>query len=327
MTTEPGRERGRALRTAVALGLALAGSCSCGATRELTPVVQAGEARTMSIADIRTRLWRRPEVRLVPPSDAERDALEQLVTEASSLAEHGRDTLGVLGPRLAASGFVAELVQVGPTRAIALLDPADRGAGAYFFRVRLRPQDEGPRRLLQAPHAFHDVGTGPLAARMFFSHGSGDAFFTNTLHRYWSAGGTRVERPNAPADVCQQTGSFFHAATGAYLAAGPARIVQLHGFADREELDADAVLSRGDATTSGSSVQRLFVALGARGLSVRRFPEDIAELGATTNEQGRLARTAGADFIHLETSRSLRRRLGEDRALRRVLADALWSTE
>ena len=165
MTTEPGRERGRALRTAVALGLALAGSCSCGATRELTPVVQAGEARTMSIADIRTRLWRRPEVRLVPPSDAERDALEQLVTEASSLAEHGRDTLGVLGPRLAASGFVAELVQVGPTRAIALLDPADRGAGAYFFRVRLRPQDEGPRRLLQAPHAFHDVGTGPLAAR------------------------------------------------------------------------------------------------------------------------------------------------------------------
>ena len=280
----------------------------------------------MLLRDIRERVWRQGERRLVAPSHAAWTAMEALVVEASRAAESTGGDSRALRALLPATGFSAELWQVGPARVLALLDERGRGGGAYFFRVEPAPTGGRARRLLQAPHAYHDVATGKIAASLFFEQGSGDAFFTNTLHRYWSADGPRTPRPNAPADVCQQTGSFFQAATRAFLSRGPARIVQLHGFGDREGGDLDVILSRGEPSGSGPVVARLAARLTAAfSVRVARFPEDTLDLGATTNEQGKLARAVGAEFVHVETSRAFRQRLEDNAALASALGEAIWS--
>jgi hypothetical protein len=283
--------------------------------------------RELTLREAEARVWRDGERHLVPPSEAQGAAMERLVAAAIDLADRGAAQPHGLGEELVATGFVAELWQVGPTRALALVDDAHRGGGAYFFRVAGAPREARTRRVLQAPHAYHDVDTGSLAARLFFALEQGDAFCTNTLHRYWSPEGEREPRPDAPADVAHRDDTFFQAATRALVAAGDAQVVQLHGFGEHEGLAHEVVLGRGVDDASGPHIAALADALRAAGLSVARFPEDFDGLGGTTNAQGRLCREAGASFVHIETSRALRRRLEADEGLLRALGEAAWGPE
>jgi hypothetical protein len=303
----------------------LAASCACE-PQPAAPraTLHRAAIETLSLSEVAHRVWREGERRFVPPTETELAAMEPLVRAAMQAAEGGAEDLDGLAAPLEAAGFRVELWQVGPTRALALLERQHRGAGAYLFRVGAAPAMRG-RRILQAPHAYHDLDTGTVAARLFFELELGDVLFTNTVHRYWSPEGDRTERPDAPADVCQQAGSFFHAATRAALGRS-ARLVQLHGFGPREGVSVDVVLSGGSRDGAGTEVGAVAAALGAAGVSVARFPEDLAVLGATTNEQGGLCRGLGASFLHVETSRALRQRLLREDALLRSFGAALWET-
>jgi len=315
-----------------AMAVLAAAACSNGATTSAPMRVEhdGGEAmiaRTLTIADARRLLWPpNRDVALRPAGDDEKAALAQLIEALwRGVEPEAASRLTALARR---AGFALELWEIEGRRSWVIREPDDdrRGAGAYL--VRAEPP-VGATILLEAPHAYFDVGTGPIAARMFLA---GDApaalrgLFTNTLHRYQQAPGIRERRDDNPADVGHSEVHAFQAATGAAIDGGAAAIVQLHGFEAREDAAtaaAGAVVSAGrrDASTPASTRVAAAVAT-ALGVVVLRYPEEIRELGATTNVQGRLANARGVDFVHVELAADVRDRLRDPLACAR-LAGAL----
>ena len=278
--------------------------------------------------------------------------------QATSASEH--ETIARLVPKLlegawavrppnpnawqadaAAAGFRIDVWTIGSDTYWALLEAEgqSRGAGAYIFRVA--PRDQGPVILLEAPHNFYDMGTGRLAADLFFSAKPGPrprALFTNTIHRYQLAPGDKKKRKHNPADVAHNPEHAFSIATEAFaIAAGGARVIQLHGFGSRvdeedEEGDAGsiaAVVSAGDAAGSSPLSAAISAALASEiGNDVKRFPEDVKLLGATTNAQMRMLRKVNkSEFVHVEMSADLRKRLAASTELRNKLGQILFDTE
>jgi hypothetical protein len=212
-----------------------------------------------------------------------------------------------------------------------------RGAGAYVFRVA--PAESGPLILLQAPHNFFDLGTGRIAADMFFDPPPGArprALFTNTIHRYQLAPGNKKKRRHNPADVAHNPQHAFSIATEAFaIAAGGARVIQIHGFGARTDEDDEGevgsvamVVSAGNEAGSSPLTAALASALVADfGPEIKRFPEDVRFLGATTNAQGRLLRKIdGSELVHVEMSSDFRKRLQADPAVGKKLAAILFNT-
>ena len=271
------------------------------------------------------------EATYAPTTIAEREMLTKLVP----LLRQGARAATPPDPsqwqaEATAAGFQLEDWQLGGQRYWALVEQPgrQRGAGAYFFRVAPAADDE-PEILLEAPHEYFDLGTGMLGARLFFSPPEGArprAFFTNTIHRYQLAPGKREKRPDSPPDVAHNPEHGYTAATVAYAAAaGRVRVIQLHGFAklaDDDDSDEDgdgpaaveAVVSAGERAGSSPLSGALASELGKSfGGEIRRYPEDVKKLGATTNVQGRmLKKIAGAQFVHIEMSPKLRARLAKE---------------
>lgn len=242
----------------------------------------------------------------------------------------------------AAAGLQIEVWKLDGRTYWALVEPSDRvrGVGAYVFRVA--PPEAGPMILLQAPHEFFDLGTGRIAAELFFDPPRGAtarprALFTNTIHRYQLAPGNKQKRRHNPADVAHNPQHAFSVATEAFAsAAGGARVIQIHGFGARTDDDDGGepgsvamVVSAGDEAGSSPLTAALAQALaGEYGPDVKRFPEDVRFLGATTNVQGRLLRRIeGSEFVHLEMSSELRKKLRASAQLRRRLGEILFNTQ
>jgi hypothetical protein len=254
--------------------------------------------------------------RYVAPSVAERTAMTGLVTD---LLRPAAD-LDVLESRARAIGYRFEPVPEMPGCVLLReLDDQRRGGGAYLFRVRT------PSRLVvQAPHTFFDEGTLPLACDLF-QRTAAAALFIETAHRYKAA--EVDEHGDHPADVAHSEESFFQAATAGILSApSPPVLVQLHGFGPRES-DAAVIVSTGALQRGDPWLARtrelLTPLVPGR---VDRFPDETEELGATTNVQGRLARSVGARFLHVEMSAALRRSLLPDADGRSRFLDALGRT-
>jgi hypothetical protein len=239
-----------------------------------------------------------------------------------------------------AGGFRIDVWTIEGETYWALLEaPPIHGAGAYIVRVG-GARETGPTILLQAPHNFFDMGTGHLAAVMFFGKREGArprALFTNTIHRYQLAPGDKKKRKHNPADVAHQPDHAFTIATLAFArAADRAHVIQLHGFGARIEDDDDdkdpgaiaMVISAGDhAGSSPLSAAIADALVKLFGPDVKRFPEEAKVLGATTNAQGKLLRALpNARFIHVEMSAEMRKRFAGDAAARQQLAAALFDT-
>jgi hypothetical protein len=240
-----------------------------------------------------------------------------------------------------AAGFRIETWTVAGGTYWALLERRDRarGAGAYVFRVA--PREPGVPILLEAPHNFYDLGTGRLAAELFFAPPPGArprALFTNTIHRYQLAPGNKKKRRHNPADVAHNSQHAFTIATEAFtIAAGGARVIQVHGFDARSDDDDDSnepgavamVVSAGTESGSSALTQALAAELGRElRVEVKRFPEDVRFLGATTNAQGRMVRRIEhGDFVHIEMAAALRDRLASEPALRAKLGAILFNTK
>jgi hypothetical protein len=282
-----------------------------------------------------------PEATFADTTSSEHEAIAKLVPR---LLEGARATPPP-DPRAwqadaAAAGMQLEVWKIQGGTYWALIEQRDRvrGAGAYVFRVA--PPEAGPTILLQAPHNFYDMGTGRLAAELFFGPAQGArprALFTNTIHRYQLAPGNKKKRKHNPADVAHNPQHAFSIATEAFgLAAGPVRVIQLHGFGSRTDDDGEGevgsvamVVSAGDEGGSSPLSAALAAAFVAEfGPDVKRFPEDVRFLGATTNAQGRLLRKqGGADFVHVEMSSELRKRLADSAQLRGKLGAILFDTQ
>lgn len=280
----------------------------------------------------------------VATTAAEHQVIAQLVPRLLELAmAAGQPDASVwsdLSQQASAVGFRLETWTIGSDRCLALLEAAgkSRGAGAYIFRVA--PRSEEPVILLEAPHSYYDVGTGRLAAEVFFAPKQGvrpRALFTNTIHRYQLAPGDKVKRSNNPADVAHNREHAFSIATQAFVdAAGTARVVQFHGFGRRSDDDADdggaddiaMVVSAGDQAKSSRWSAAVADALVEQfGAAVKRFPEQVHVLGATTNVQGQLVRNRNPNgFVHIEMSADMRAQLARDAAARAKLAAAVFDS-
>jgi hypothetical protein len=225
--------------------------------------------------------------------------------------------VAALAPRAAAIGL--RLIPCGDAAVVVEDDAARRGRGAYVVSLALAP---APAPLLvQIPHSFSDRYTLPLGRELFVASGARAVAFS-TLHRRGAAGyGDNDNRVPARghADVAHDADSTFQSFTRAWLAAQPrGLVVQLHGFADRR-VDADLVVSLGArapappwARAVRDGLRRLLP-----GRSVAVYPDDVDDLGATTNAQGQAVRAAAGRFLHIEMSFSLReslRRRAGDRA-------------
>jgi hypothetical protein len=194
---------------------------------------------------------------------------------------------------------------------------ARRGGGAYV--ISLRPR--APRFFVQAPHTLFEAGTLALACALFASSGAA-GLFVDTAHRY------RAAAPDAegehPADAAHNAASLFQAATEGLLEASPAAtVLQLHGFSERAG-GVTVIVSAGISAPGDARVAKVASALRALlGPGVRRYPDDTADLGATSNVQGIAVRHAHGQFLHVEIDATLRRTLLADGGLRARVLDAV----
>lgn len=337
------------MKRLIALMLGIVPAASCAAPPHVplasTPATDGLERvprRTLTVDQADAELWR-PELRppFRAPTEEQAVALERLVSLLMDAARTGAlpaeaDTL------TATAGMMLERWDVqGRTHLVLHERPEDRhGAGAYLFAVTPAPLPS-PWLLWEAPHAYHDVDTGTIAAALYFGPPSGPApaaFFTNTLHRYTQTDGKRQKKATNPADACHDPAHPLNRATLAVARThAGATVVQLHGFGattvdddgdeprlpDGTTMVVSAGIKEAPTPLSAAAAPVLRAVLGD---GVRLFPTEARALGATTNVEKRgLVGTPGARFLHLETSAELRSRLVYDAALRDRFGAALFA--
>ena len=182
-----------------------------------------------------------------------------------------------------------------------------RGRGFYAFSSDRRRQT-----VLQVPHRFMDRYTGTIALELATS-GKFRALAWNTVPRRVKSGEGIQD-----ADLAHRWDSYFVAFTEAFAAVLPrGRLLQLHGFAagkreTPEAVGANIIVSAGQRWPTAGAMAVSACLDAAFPESVRLFPRDISELGATRNIQGRLLRGFGhSGFVHVELSDALRDVLGD----------------
>jgi len=189
-----------------------------------------------------------------------------------------------------------------------------------FFAIRLGPASPV---ILQAPHAFYDLETGPLVST-WFDEGWVRAAFFNQSHRF---GGPGKKPEKDSPDVAHRPSSFFQAATlGAARGLSTPLVVQLHGFKERD--NEAAVVSSGSALQPQRIevflIQSLAPILRPHGLVLDGV--EAPDLAGRKNVQGR-GLSSHARFIHLEFSRSVRETLLQDTELRTQVGSSILATE
>lgn len=218
-------------------------------------------------------------------------------------------------------GFELGRARTGAETLAIIRETADRkeGKGVYAIRAQGRPT------LLQAPHRYKDLRTGTIVAHLMEDHGFGAAQW-NTVPRWCEEEGVQID-----ADLAHIATSHFNAFALAFAGAHPeGRVVQFHGFERTKRTTeagraASAIVSAGVETAS-ETARAVATCLAARLSSetVLLYPDEVRELGGTTNENGKALRAVGFErFVHIELSRELRQRLVDEPETRALLAACL----
>jgi hypothetical protein len=274
---------------AVLVALALAGVAALltgGTPRGSPPDQPSLEQQVRELTD---RLSPRGPYR--PPKPAERDAVVGAV--ATLLASGSDGTAQVALERAGFSVGVSRNV-TGAEFLVARSDPAsERSWGLIAL-----PIGRAPRLLVEVPHPnadydTEDVGLAVLAA-------APDAV-------YLQAGAHR-RAADERADVAHANDSMFHALAVDLSTRLRLPQLQLHGFGERDDLDAEVVLG-GGPDAPAPPVYALADQLENAGVEVcRAWAGRCSELEGRTNVQGRAAARAGLPFAHVEMSASTRSR-------------------
>ncbi len=214
-------------------------------------------------------------------------------------------------------GFVVEALRLDGDACHLLVENPEslRGRGMFL----LCPSRSRSSTLL-VPHGFHDRFTAEIG--MFFAvEGRFRAIAWNTTPR-----DVLAEEEGQNHDVAHAEESYF---TGLARAAsvlglrGP--IVQLHGFAPylrstEAGRNARAILSSGSSIPHESTLRASECLKRELGERLLVYPTEVNELGGTLNRVAAVLRDWGRrDFLHLEISFALRKRLLEDASARRSL--------
>ena len=199
-------------------------------------------------------------------------------------------------------------------------DPSQRADGVYAVRVGV----EVPDLVLQAPHAWSDMNTGPIVAALFEGGQVRAAFFNSAHRRSPSAGDIAAVQGQSDSDLAHRPFSIFQAATlGVVDGLDEPLLVQIHGFGSGHGTFG-AVVSKGaswqPAVEISAAAMLLEPVLAPYGPIADG--EIVPELAGITNAQGRAA-AMDARFLHLELSLAARTALTEDSALRSQLGRVL----
>jgi len=239
-------------------------------------------------------------------SRAEEQARErELFAQLFAAARKGRAEVEALAPVAARHGL--RFIICSDTVVVAEEPTARHGRGAYVIAL-----GDASELFIQVPHSFTDLRTFEMGIEMFAaSHAR--ALAVSTVPR------------DAKADVAHDPSSMFQSVTAAWLAVTPQDpIVQLHGFGDTRVF-ADAVVTSGASERGAPWLLAIRDRLRALlpGRIIAAFPDDVNDLGATTNSQGHIVRATGGRFLHIEMSASLRESLRRRDADRRKFLDEL----
>lgn len=352
----------RDILSALCIALAGATACSGSDTPRLTdsapptgvrrlsedqipekPTEPTKPARMLSLNDARRRLWPREHSDTFETTTTrERAAVQRLIDPlVAALAQS--ESLPALHDIADELGLKLEEWVIEGVTLWVLVEPDSRrrGGGIYLFRRDAAVLSERPLRVLQAPHSYYDTRTGRLALTLLV-RGSADArpdaLFANSMHRYGRPGSEIPVTP-VPTDLSHNPNHLFSAMTDTLARThGRAQVVQLHGFArlktkegEKEEKDkmtepaVEAIVSAGLRERSSVRARSTAQALRSVLQEVRVFPEEVDQLGATTNVQGKLLRMVPrSSFVHVELSKDTRDRLANDPALLDRLGAGLW---
>ena len=281
------------------------------------PSSEAPSSEAPSLEELRRTA--RVEV-YVPPSDEEvlhaAQSFEELLRRGST--QRALDGLARLGLERFIVNVNEELVTVIREA------PGDRrGWGVYAFRVAAVSNI-----LLQAPHSFADLHSGSLVERVFVEQNVRAAAWNTASRRaeVLTEGNEKTCQEGDCADLAHVDNSLFQAFTLAFAKTYPGgRVIQLHGFSTSarktpEGRRSEVVVSNGQRRPQ-PWLWSIDQCLEDRLCDVTSvFPEEVRELGALTNRQGRLLRERKHDgFLHVELALPLRKQLKGDRLLRREL--------
>ncbi len=276
----------------------------------LCPIAQAGE------------LWEQVEAARADGAYADvqaehRLAIRDLFAELVAWACLGAVSEEVVR-RAAQLGFI-----VDRNDDLVLLRPSGTGArsdGVYAVRIGV----EVPPLILQAPHAYYDLQTGPLTARLF-EQGFGRVACFNSAHRNAaSAGDLGPVGKASTSDLAHRPYAVFQAATlGMVDALDHPLLVQLHGFGGGHG-GFSAVVSRGSSWQPSIEIRRAVSLLEPLLASYGPLADGdiVPELAGRTNVQGRVV-GKDARFLHLELSLPARSVLNNDAELRADLGSIL----
>jgi hypothetical protein len=241
------------------------------------------------VRDLTERLSPRGPYR--PPDPAERDAV---VGAVAALVASGSD--GAARGVLEDAGFTVGIArnETGHEFLVARSDPAsERSWGLIAL-----PIGRAPRLLVEVPHPNADYDTEEVGLAVLAA--GPDAV-------YLQAGAHR-RAADERADVAHEEDSLFQALAVDLSTRLQLPQLQLHGFGERDDFDADVVLGGGPGDPA-PPVQALADRLEKAGLVVcRAWAGRCSELEGRTNVQGQAAARDGLAFAHVEMSASTRSR-------------------
>jgi hypothetical protein len=216
-----------------------------------------------------------------------RDAVKRLLAEPDNLAAQDE--------AFAALGFSVEHGTDPATgRPFSLF--VTMNAGSRAWGALLVDRSAPLRVVIEVPHPRFDINTETLGVAVH-RQVPGSALLVAGAHR--EAGG-------GDADVAHNAKSLFHVMATEFARDGLPQI-QLHGYADKNLPDAQAIVSAGSARVSRLA-RDLADGLEEVGLDTcRAWSRKCGQLEGTRNEQGQAADELGSTFIHLELGYSLRR--------------------
>jgi hypothetical protein len=188
---------------------------------------------------------------------------------------------------------------------IVLVDSARRGWGEYRFS-----KTASSDIVLQIPHRYSDMHTGKIARLIFAGRGVTSMALNSVSRR------TPLDlHPGMTADMAHLPESFHSAYSRAFAERYPdGHLVQLHGFDPKKRRSqqgqqANVIMSTGTPWSNAYllEIQQCFIDQGWKAL---RYPQQVRELGGTTNSIGILMRNLGhSGFTHIELDRKTRNQL------------------
>jgi hypothetical protein len=247
--------------------------------------------------------------------DAERGEGERMLDELLATR-----TLVKSGSSWAGLGFHAQEIDWANGKAVSLTPNGsqDMDEGIYYVR-----QGMTAPILLQAPHAKNDRLTGEIALELMRESEFAAAALSSQSRFLRDDEGEQ-------ADLAHRSDGYFAAFSRAFINTyADGVIAQLHGFepGNQESMaaaTANLIVSNGTHVPSPDVLQLRDCLAGQIDGAVLVFPDEVGELGGTTNAIAAIVHDAGRGrFIHLEMSPGLREKMVGAGDLRRRFAGCL----